>query len=284
MLLLVIPHVDKDIVEAFQLGTAGREISILVGLLDGAEQIEEERIVVDVVLLRDLRHGTRLEHLLVLHEVLAVGVEGVILDELRQMIRGVLGPRVDEHDVPVVEEGHGLGQHAIDGAAVAAQRFHDEEMVQLVVGLGVVRAHLVAQIAFAERLAQMQDGEVGEVGHAGDGFEHVEACEIAIRAAHGVDEADELVDGVDDDLVEGVDAVVHLVGDLAGGVGDGRGGLVDDVGDGRGGRFLGRWVDGVQCRWQSMAADGADGMGRDRGSDLEGGGRRRQQEQREAGG
>mmetsp|Transcript_9216 Transcript_9216/g.26327 ORF Transcript_9216/g.26327 Transcript_9216/m.26327 type:complete len:202 (+) Transcript_9216:5752-6357(+) len=185
-------------------------------------------------------------------QVLAVRVEGMIFNQFRQMVRRIFGPCVHEDDVPIVKECHRLCQHTIDDALITTQRFHDEEMVQFIIGLGVMRAHLVTQIAFTERFTQVHDAQVGKVGHACDRFEDEETRKVAFRAAHGIKEANEFVDRVDDDLVEGEDAFVHLVGDLLLDVLDGlrdggRGGGC--FCDGRGGGGSGFVEDGLVGRW-----------------------------------
>jgi hypothetical protein len=89
-------------------------------------------------------------------------------------------------------------------------------MVQLVVRLGVMRPHLFAHFPFAKGFPQVHYAQVGKIGDAGDGFQDVKAGKVAIRAADGVEEADNVVDRVNRELVKGVDAFVHDGGFLVG--------------------------------------------------------------------
>ena len=57
------------------------------------------------------------------------------------MVGSWLIPGVNPNNVPVVKKGHGLGNGSIDDVGVSAQAFHDEQVVELVVGLGVVGSH-----------------------------------------------------------------------------------------------------------------------------------------------
>lgn len=171
-------------------------------------------LTIDVVLLGNGRHRHLLEHLLVGVQVPVVRVVCVILDEFREVVRSRLVCAVDRGHVPVVAKRHGLGHSAVDNRRVPAESLHDEEVVELIVGLGVVGAHALAQpvAALAKRLPEVHDREVGKVGHSRDCFENVESGKIALVAPHRVKEADDLVHSVDHNLVEIVDPGFHRLG------------------------------------------------------------------------
>ncbi len=59
--------------------------------------------------------------------------------------------------------------------------------MELVVGLGVVRAHAISElgVALAKGLAEVHHREVGEVWHPRDGLEHIEARKVAGACMHG---------------------------------------------------------------------------------------------------
>ena len=67
---------------------------------------------------------------------------------------------VDGHTVPIVGKREVLRDEAVGKRVAAAERFHHQQMVQLVVSLGVVYAHELHVFAHAERLIEMQAREV----------------------------------------------------------------------------------------------------------------------------
>ena len=77
--MLVIPHVDKDVVERLELGPPLSEVALVVAVLGGTEKIKEEGIISDVVLCGDVWHDHGLDYRLVFREVLVVGVGGMVL-------------------------------------------------------------------------------------------------------------------------------------------------------------------------------------------------------------
>mmetsp|Transcript_6880 Transcript_6880/g.17246 ORF Transcript_6880/g.17246 Transcript_6880/m.17246 type:complete len:372 (+) Transcript_6880:410-1525(+) len=211
VLLFVVPDVAKDVVQRVEL-RAALAVGGLGRLgLDGAKQIKEERIVLDVVPGGNLRDRSALEAVLVLGGELAVGVKGVVLDELRQVVGGGLVPGVNDNDVPVVEKGHGLREGSVDDVGVSSQALHDEEVVELVVGLGVVGAHSIghAVVSLPKGLSKVHDAEVGEIGDPCHRFQNVKAGKIALGALDRIQKADNVVYRVDEYLVEIVDPFVH---------------------------------------------------------------------------
>ncbi len=143
VLAFVISNVDKDIIERRQFGSSLAVGSLVVNALDGAKQVKQERIVLFVVLASNVWNGCRLEAFLVIGRELAVGVKGVVLNELGQVVGGWLVPGVNDNDIPVVKEGHGLGNGSVNDAGISAQALHDEQVVEFVVGLGIVGSHSV---------------------------------------------------------------------------------------------------------------------------------------------
>jgi hypothetical protein len=137
----VVPDVDKDVVEGGQFRTPLAVGSRFVLVLDGAKEIKEERIVQLVVPSGNLGDRQALQTFLVGRRELAVGVKGVVLDELRQVVGGGFVPGVDDNDVPVIPKGHGLCEGPVDKVGIPAQAFHDQQVVEFVVGLGVVGSH-----------------------------------------------------------------------------------------------------------------------------------------------
>mmetsp|Transcript_32957 Transcript_32957/g.78087 ORF Transcript_32957/g.78087 Transcript_32957/m.78087 type:complete len:230 (+) Transcript_32957:40-729(+) len=171
VLLLVVADARENIVKRLERRAPGGEVPVRVRvrqLLHGAERVEQIRVVLDVVLTRDVRDRHAPELLRMLLEERAVRVERVLLDELREVVRRRLRERVHRRDVPVVPKRHGLGERAVHDARVPAQRLHDEQVVQLVVRLRVVGAHAVAHpgVPCAKRFAEVHYGEVREVGPA----------------------------------------------------------------------------------------------------------------------
>mmetsp|Transcript_20036 Transcript_20036/g.35090 ORF Transcript_20036/g.35090 Transcript_20036/m.35090 type:complete len:265 (-) Transcript_20036:20-814(-) len=216
MLTLVIAHVHEHVVQRRQLRTALTELAVLIWFWNCAEEVEQEWIVFLVVLSCNRRDGHLLELVLILRQKAVVRIISMILNELRQMVRCLLGEGVDADDIPVVEEGHRLCERPVDEARVAAKRLHDEQMVELVVGLGVVRAHAltVAGGPFTERLLQVHHREVGEVRHARHRLQDVEPRgylldRVLSQVVLGVDEADGLVHRVHHKLVELVHTLVE---------------------------------------------------------------------------
>lgn len=141
VLTLVVPNVHKDVIQGGQLRAPLAVGSLLRLVLDGAKEVKEERIVALVVLAGNVRDGLVLEAFLVGRGELAVRVKGVVLDELRQVVGGGFVPGVDHNDIPVVKEGHGLTNGSVDNVGISAQTFHDQQVMELVVGLGVVGSH-----------------------------------------------------------------------------------------------------------------------------------------------
>ena len=137
----VIPNVRKYIVERVQLWTPLAVSSFFILALDGAKKIKEKRIVAFVVLARNFRDGFILQALLIVCGELGVRVKGMVLNELRQMVGGGLVPGVDDNDIPVIKEGHGLCNGPVNDAIISAQTFHDQQVMKFVVGLGVVGSH-----------------------------------------------------------------------------------------------------------------------------------------------
>ena len=137
----VVPDVDEDVVKGGQFRTPLAVGSLFVLVLDGAKEIKEEGVVQLVVPAGHLGNRQVLQAFLVGRRELAVGVKGVVLDELRQMVGGGLVPGVDDNDVPVIPKGHGLCKGPIDNVRISAQAFHDQQVVEFVVGLGVVGSH-----------------------------------------------------------------------------------------------------------------------------------------------
>eukprot|EP00966_Prymnesium_polylepis_P221035 5112978-Prymnesium_polylepis.1 len=133
---------------------------------------------------RHLWHGQLPQLVGALREEGVVRVVGVVLDQLRQVVRRARRERVDGDHVPVVADGHRVRERAVHGARVASERLHDEEVVELVVGLGVVHTHPLRHraVARAQRLAQVQHREIRKVRHARHCLEHVEARKVVACA------------------------------------------------------------------------------------------------------
>ena len=55
----------------------------------------------------------------------------------------------------------------------------------------------------------MHDRQVGKIRHASNGFQNVESSKVPFRAPYGIQEADNVVDRVNDGLVEVVNGFVN---------------------------------------------------------------------------
>eukprot|EP00961_Rhodomonas_salina_P204074 2753888-Rhodomonas_salina.2 len=89
--------------------------------------------------------------------------------------------------------------------------------------LGVVRTHSLAElrVALAKRLSQMHHREIREVRHSCDRLQNVEAREVSLAAGHWVEEANDVINRINDDLIEAVNPFFHLPG-CHGSIGSGR--------------------------------------------------------------
>mmetsp|Transcript_74742 Transcript_74742/g.151800 ORF Transcript_74742/g.151800 Transcript_74742/m.151800 type:complete len:374 (+) Transcript_74742:837-1958(+) len=256
VLPLVVTDVDEDVVERTQFRAAFAVGPLFRLVLDGTKQIKEEGVVQLVVLAGNLGDWFGLEAVFVLGGELAVGVKGVVLDELRQVVGRGFVPGVDPNDVPIIEKGHGLCQRPVDDVGIPAQAFHDQQVVELVVRLGVVGAHSFghAVVAFSKGFPEVHDAQVGKIGDPGHGFQDVKPCKITLVSLHGVQETNDVVDRVDEFLVEAVDSLVHSPG------GQGRSG--DSGGifrhDGR------RSRQGFFCGRRRRRVDRVGGIGREK--------------------
>mmetsp|Transcript_16500 Transcript_16500/g.55697 ORF Transcript_16500/g.55697 Transcript_16500/m.55697 type:complete len:269 (-) Transcript_16500:21-827(-) len=207
MLLLVVAHADKDVVQRLELrprGTVARQRPLFA---HGAERVEEKRVVALVVLAGDVGHGHHLEAFALDLDELVVRLVGMVLDELGEVVGGLLGDGVDADHVPIVKERHRLRHRAVHGARVAAKRLHDQKVVQLVVGFGVVGAHSrgLVRLAGAKRLAEVEHREVCEVRDSRDRLEDVEPGKVVVV----VDHVDDALDRVDDHLVQAEEPLVE---------------------------------------------------------------------------
>mmetsp|Transcript_103224 Transcript_103224/g.266859 ORF Transcript_103224/g.266859 Transcript_103224/m.266859 type:complete len:258 (-) Transcript_103224:593-1366(-) len=134
VLVLVVADVAEDV----QQRLARRSPRHCSGALTGLELVEVVQVPSDVVLDGDRRRGDLRQDLSILFHELRVRDEGVLLDQVREVVRELGLRHEEEHDEPVVHDRRVLGGKAVEPRAVAAQRLHDEEVVQLVVFLRAV--------------------------------------------------------------------------------------------------------------------------------------------------
>ena len=162
--LFIVSNIDKHVMERLQLGSTQAKVPMDISFLDGAKQIKQEGIVLHIILVRNFRYRFGFEHVGMLCQEGIVGFIGMIFNEFRQVVGCLFGNHVHGHDIPIIDKGHALSNQAIHKMGIPTQTFHDKQMMQFIVGFGIMRPHLVAQVAFAKGFLKMQDGQVGKVG------------------------------------------------------------------------------------------------------------------------
>eukprot|EP00964_Phaeocystis_antarctica_P139859 scaffold104659_cov69-Phaeocystis_antarctica.AAC.6 len=130
-LLFIVADAHEHVVQRLEVGASWAAVGNVYPVNAAAlrDQVKEELVVRLVVLSRNGWHGQSLQLSTPPPEELVVGLEGVVLDQLGEVVRRLGRERVHAHDVPVVEERHRLRQRPVERAGVAAQRLHDEQVV-----------------------------------------------------------------------------------------------------------------------------------------------------------
>lgn len=111
-------------------------------------------------------------------------------------------------------------------------------MMKLIISLCVMRPHALAAlgVAVSERLTKVHHGKVGKVWHPCHSLKHVKSGEVARATSDRVEEADDIVDAVNQNLVECKEALINFqrfgTGGKGGGVLSTKGRLrLDDLGE-----------------------------------------------------
>ena len=77
----------------------------------------------------------------------------------------------------------------------------------------IMRPHALRHAPDPKGFPQMQDTQIGKIGHPGHCFQDIKASKVPFGPRHGIQEANDAVDRVNEDLVDGVNAEVHALGD-----------------------------------------------------------------------
>eukprot|EP00962_Isochrysis_galbana_P055519 scaffold27286_cov132-Isochrysis_galbana.AAC.2 len=97
-----------------------------------------------------------------------VGVHGVGLEQLHELVGDTRRAEVHPHQEPVVKEGHVVAKEPIRPLRVAAQRLHDQQVVQLVPLLRAMHLAELGGAPPAEGFVKMEHRHVRKVRNAGD--------------------------------------------------------------------------------------------------------------------
>ena len=175
MLEFVVANGRKGIVQGLDAGTApvrGFEFRRTGARVHGVKEVAFLR---RIVLHGNLWGGLRFQIVGVGREELVVRFVRFLFDALVEIVGGRGVGEVERHDDPIVKKGHVLGNETIPPPVAAPELFADQQVVQLVPGFGKVHPEQLGSAPLPQRFHEVQDGQVGKVGHAGNRFERGEA-------------------------------------------------------------------------------------------------------------
>ena len=134
MFTFVVPNINKDIVQDFQFRSSFQIHSILIFVLDGTKQIKQDGVVIFVIFAGNVRNWEFLEHFFMIRQVAIVGIEGMILNQSQKMVCGGFRKNVDDNDVLVIPNGHGLREGPINNTGVSSETLHNQQMMRFIIG------------------------------------------------------------------------------------------------------------------------------------------------------
>mmetsp|Transcript_15532 Transcript_15532/g.30660 ORF Transcript_15532/g.30660 Transcript_15532/m.30660 type:complete len:201 (-) Transcript_15532:197-799(-) len=148
VLPLIIANVDKHVV---QVGDC-RSPRAVDCSVEGIEHVE---VTPSVVIYGDLRSLHSLEHLLVFFEEFVVCAVGMLLHQLRKVVRPPGVEEVDDNDQPVIDNSHIACKKTVDATIITAECFHRQQVMKLIVCLRIVHLDPVCLAVHAESLIEV---------------------------------------------------------------------------------------------------------------------------------
>jgi hypothetical protein len=197
---LVVPYGREGIVQGFHDRSWSLMVSARMDIVHVARvhAVQHVPFLLRVVPPGDHRRGLSPQEVPVPYQESIVRDVRLLLHGLIQVVGQDGVAQVQEDDHPVVEECDVLGHEAVRPLGVAAQFLHDEQMVELVPRFGKVHLEQVGAPPQSQRLEQVQDGQVAEVGHAGDRLQGVKSGVLPVDRLTRVQRVKEIrFEGVD---------------------------------------------------------------------------------------